>query len=169
MLVIIENGLGSGFFVSDRHIVTNHHVVGNSLDVQVASRALGGLVPARVVAVGNGADRGTQDVAVLEISPKSGTAALSVGVAPGRLDAVTASGFPGAVLETIAVKRGAPLPEANFTQGIITSHQVQQPAGIETLIHTAQIGHGNSGGPLVDAAAVRSGLTRGCHPMRWAK
>ena len=164
VLVMMEHSLGSGFFVSDRYIVTNHHVVGDAREAKVASRVLGGLVPARVVAVGAGAERGTEDIAVLEIAPKAGTSALSVGVAPGRLDPVTASGFPGAVLETIQAKRSAGLPEANFTQGIVTSHQVQQPGAIATIIHTAQIGHGNSGGPLVDAGGCAVGINSWLSP-----
>ena len=164
VLVIMDHSLGSGFFVSDRYIVTNHHVVGDAKEARVASRALGGLVPARVVAVGAGAERGTQDIAVLQIEPKPGTAALSVGVAPGRLDAVTASGYPGAVLETIKASQSDNLPEANFTQGIVTSHQMQQPAGVATIIHTAQIGHGNSGGPLVDAGGCAVGINSWLSP-----
>ena len=164
VLVVVDHSLGSGFFVSDRYIVTNHHVVGAAREAQVASRVLGGLVPARVVAVGSGAERGTQDIAVLEIAPRAGTSALSVGVAPGRLDPVTASGFPGAVLETIQAKRSDGLPEANFTQGIVTSHQVQQPGAIATIIHTAQIGHGNSGGPLVDGGGCAVGINSWLSP-----
>ena len=68
----------------------------------------------------------------------------------------TAAGYPGAVLETI--KDSSSLPEANFTQGILTSRQAQAPAGIGTIIHTAQIGHGNSGGPLVDAGGCAVGV-----------
>ncbi len=168
VLVVMDHSLGSGFFVSDRYIVTNHHVVGEAREAQVASRVLGGLVPARVVAVGTGAERGTQDIAVLEIAPEEGTSALSVGVAPARLDAVTASGFPGAVLETIQAKRSDGLPEANFTQGIVTSHQVQQPGAIATIIHTAQIGHGNSGGRWSTPAVARLASIRGCRPTLWA-
>lgn len=164
VLVVMDHSLGSGFFVSDRYIVTNHHVVGAAREAQVASRVLGGLVPARVVAVGSGAERGTQDIAVLEIAPQAGISALSVGIAPGRLETVTASGFPGAVLETIQAKRSDGLPEANFTQGIVTSHQVQQPGGIATIIHTAQIGHGNSGGPLVDAGGCAVGINSWLSP-----
>ena len=158
VLVLAGDSLGSGFFVSDRAVVTNHHVVGDLREVRVGSAALGGFAPARVVAVGAGDTRGTEDLAVLEIEPKAGTAALQVGVAPERLDPVTAAGYPGAVLETIKGASASALPEANFTQGILTSRQIQAPAGIGTLIHTAQIGHGNSGGPLVDAGGCAVGV-----------
>lgn len=158
VLVLAGDSLGSGFFVSDRHVVTNHHVIGEMHDVRVGSRALGGFVPARVVAVGTGEERGTQDLAVLEIAPKAGTASLQLGVVPERLEPVTAAGFPGAVIETIKAASAANLPEANFTQGILTSRQQQAPAGIGTIIHTAQIGHGNSGGPLVDTGGCAVGV-----------
>lgn len=158
VLVLAGDSLGSGFFISDRNLVTNHHVVGDRTDVKVGSRTLGGFVPARVVAVGAGEERGTQDLAVLEITPKPGTAALQLGVVPDRLAPLTAAGYPGAVLETIEDAALAGLPEANFTQGILTSRQQQAPAGIGTIIHTAQIGHGNSGGPLVDAGGCAVGV-----------
>ena len=158
VLVLAGDSLGSGFFISDRHIVTNHHVVGNLGEVRVGNKALSGFVPARVVAIGSGDKRGTQDLAVLEIAPKPGTASLQVGVVPERLDPLTAAGYPGAVLETIKGGSADALPEANFTQGILTSRQTQAPAGIGTIIHTAQIGHGNSGGPLVDSGGCAVGV-----------
>jgi len=158
VLVLAGDSLGSGFFVSDRAIVTNHHVVGDLREVRVGNKALGGFEPARVVAVGAGDTRGTEDLAVLEVEPKAGTAALQVGAVPERLDPVTAAGYPGAVLETIKGASASDLPEANFSQGILTSRQIQAPAGIGTLIHTAQIGHGNSGGPLVDAGGCAVGV-----------
>ncbi len=158
VLVLAGDSLGSGFFVSDRAIVTNHHVVGDRREVRVGNKALGGFEPAHVVAVGAGDARGTEDLAVLEVEPKAGTAALQIGAVPERLDPVTAAGYPGAVLETIKGASASALPEANFTQGILTSRQVQAPAGIGTLIHTAQIGHGNSGGPLVDAGGCAVGV-----------
>ena len=158
VLVLAGDSLGSGFFVSDRDIVTNHHVVGDLREVRVGNKALGGFESARVVAVGAGDARGTEDLAVLEVEPKAGTAALQVGIVPERLAPVTAAGYPGAVLETIKGASADALPEANFTQGILTSRQVQAPAGIGTLIHTAQIGHGNSGGPLVDAGGCAVGV-----------
>jgi hypothetical protein len=67
-------------------------------------------------------------------------------------------------LETMQRNRASALPEANFTQGIVTSRQVQQPAGIVTIIHTAQIGHGNSGGPLVDAGGCAVGINSWLSP-----
>ena len=156
VLVVAGDSLGSGFFISDRDIVTNHHVVGDLGEVRVGNKALGGFVSGKVVAVGSGQRRGTQDLAVIEIEPKTGTTALQVGVIPERLEPLTAAGYPGAVLETI--KDSSSLPEANFTQGILTSRQAQAPAGIGTIIHTAQIGHGNSGGPLVDAGGCAVGV-----------
>lgn len=165
VLVIAGDSLGSGFFVSDRDVITNHHVVGDAQEAEVGNKAMGGLVHARVLAVGSGAERGTQDIAVLELDqPQPAAAALQIGIAPARMEQVTASGFPGAVLETIKRDRSSPLPEANFTQGIVTQHQVQAPDGIATIIHTAQIGHGNSGGPLVDSGGCAVGINSWLSP-----
>lgn len=158
VLVVNGDSIGSGFFISDRDIVTNHHVVGDSAKVTIGNRALGGFFPAKVVAVGNGRSRGTQDLAVLEIEPNPGSQALKIGVAPERLRPVMAAGFPGAILSTIKLSPNDQLPEANLSAGIVTSHQIQEPDRIGTIIHTAQIGHGNSGGPLVDEGACAVGV-----------
>jgi len=158
VIVLTKEGSGSGFFISDHNIVTNHHVTADFNSVKVGNRALGGFVEAKVIAVGEGRGRGTEDLAVLEIDPKPGVQSLRISSVPAQLARVTAAGFPGAVLQTIQMTQGGPLPEANLTQGIVTSHQNQQPAGIGTIIHTATIGHGNSGGPLVDEGGCAVGV-----------
>ena len=158
VLVVNGNSSGSGFFISERNIVTNHHVVGDASGVMVGNRALGGFVKARVAAVGAGRERGTQDVAVLEIESGSAVPALRIGVTPGRLRPVLAAGFPGAVISTIDLGRTDQLPEANISAGIVTSRQFQKPDGVGAIIHTAQIGPGNSGGPLVDEGACAVGV-----------
>lgn len=158
VLILNGNASGSGFFISETHIVTNHHVVGDSPQVKVGNRALGGFVDAQVIAVGAGRNRGTQDVAVLEVAPGSGALSLRIGVTPQRLRPVMAAGFPGAVLSTMDMRRMDQLPEANISAGIVTSRQLQQPDGIGAIVHTAQIGHGNSGGPLVDEGACAVGV-----------
>jgi S1-C subfamily serine protease len=156
--VIVANGnsIGSGFFLSDRYIVTNHHVVEDSVDVKIGNNALGGFTPATVVATGRGRSRGTQDLAVIEIAPQTRAHSLKLGVVPDRLRGVTAAGFPGAVIST--ERSTSDLPETNLTTGIVTSHQSQKPDGVGTIIHTAQIGHGNSGGPLIDEGGCVVGV-----------
>jgi S1-C subfamily serine protease len=158
VIVVNGNASGSGFFLSDRFVVTNRHVVQQSDVVKIGNKALGGFFPAKVVARGQGASRGTQDLAVLEVEPHSGSQSLKVGMVPERLQSVTAAGFPGAVISTEQRNGPESLPEANFTTGIVTSHQSQKPAGIGTIIHTAQIGHGNSGGPLIDEGGCVVGV-----------
>lgn len=158
--VLVVNGhfSGSGFFISERDIVTNHHVVGESTEVMVGNRALGGLTKARVVAVGSGRSRGTQDIAVLELDAGASSSFLRIGVTPQRLRPVMAAGFPGAVLSTIDPGKTDQLPEANISAGIVTSRQLQKPDGVGAIVHTAQLGHGNSGGPLVDEGACAVGV-----------
>ncbi len=158
VLIINDKTSGSGFFISERNIVTNHHVIGDATQVKVGNRSLGGFVDARVVAVGDGRSNGTQDLAVLEVEPSAGASVLRIGVTPQRLRPVMAAGFPGAVLSTIDVRRTDQLPEANISSGMVTSRQVQQPGGVGAIVHTAQIGHGNSGGPLVDEGACAVGV-----------
>jgi S1-C subfamily serine protease len=158
VIVINGNTSGSGFFFSDRYVMTNHHVVRDATDVKIGNKALGGFIPAKVIAKGRGRTRGTQDLAVLEVQPRPGLQFLKVSIVPERLKTVTAAGFPGAVIST--EQRAGPdgLPQANFTTGIVTSHQNQKPDGVGTIIHTAQIGHGNSGGPLIDEGGCVVGV-----------
>jgi S1-C subfamily serine protease len=158
VLVVNGNFAGSGFFLTDRYVVTNHHVVRDSSEVKVGSKSLGGFFPARVVARGRGRTRGTQDLAVLEVEPQAGRPSLKVSVVPERLKNVTAAGFPGAVTSTEQRTGAESIPQANFTTGIVTSLQNQKPDGIGTIIHTAQIGHGNSGGPLIDEGGCVVGV-----------
>lgn len=158
VIVVNGNTSGSGFFLSDRYVVTNHHVVRDAMDVRIGNKSLGGFIPAKVIAKGRGRTRGTQDLAVLEVQPRPGLQSLKISVVPERLKPVTAAGFPGAVISTEQRADPDSLPQANFTTGIVTSHQNQKPDGVGTIIHTAQIGHGNSGGPLIDEGGCVVGV-----------
>ena len=133
---------GSGFVVDKRgHILTNAHVVANSLDVRV-SFSDHRTVAARVV----GKDADT-DLAVLSVNPQE------VDLRPLQL------GDSGAVRvgdPTVAIGNPFGL-ERTLTTGVVSALQrrITAPSGfaIEDVIQTdAAINPGNSGGPLLDAA-----------------
>ena len=137
-----EQSLGSGFVIDTKgDIVTNDHVVAGASGIRVGFGS-GSTYPAKVV----GADPGS-DLAVVHVNaPSSALHPLafdsSNAVVPG--DPVYAIGNPFGLDRTM-------------TAGIVSAigRDIQAPNGltIPNSIQTdAPINHGNSGGPLLDAA-----------------
>jgi S1-C subfamily serine protease len=144
-----SQSLGSGFVIDKAgHIVTNYHVISGASRVQVSFSSQD-QINAQVV----GSDPST-DIAVLKIDthsraltplPLGDSDAVNVG------DSVFAIGNPFGLTRTL-------------TAGVVSALQRQifapntQP--IEGVIQTdAAINHGNSGGPLIDAAGRVIGVT----------
>ena len=149
---VVDFGHGSGFAVAPNRIVTNAHVV------QVAVGA-----PKDVVAVGVIPSEGNQsyrahivaidparDLALVELDQGTVTpiALYSGPIEDGS--PVAALGYPGNV--DLATARSAedyirPLPP---TRSVGIFSNVRPINGITTLLHTANIARGHSGGPLLD-------------------
>jgi len=144
-----EQSLGSGFVIDKTgHIVTNYHVVQGATKVQVSFSSQDQLA-AKVV----GTDPST-DTAVLKVDaharaftplPLGDSDAVIVG------DPVYAIGNPFGYTRTL-------------TSGLVSAVQRQIEApntlAIDHAIQTdASINHGNSGGPLIDAAGRVIGVT----------
>jgi hypothetical protein len=143
-------GHGSGFAVAPNRIVTNAHVVAQA---QEGKDVAIGIVPsegaqamrARIVAVDP-----ARDLALLEIERGTLT---PIPLYTGPLDdgaPVAALGYPGNV--DLATARSAqdyitPLPP---TRSVGIFSNVRPINGITTLLHTASIARGHSGGPLLD-------------------
>jgi V8-like Glu-specific endopeptidase len=143
-------GHGSGFAVAPNRVVTNAHVVAQA---QEGKDVAIGIVPsegaqamrARIVAVDP-----ARDLALLEIEQGNLT---PIPLYTGPLDdgaPVAALGYPGNV--DLATARSAqdyitPLPP---TRSIGIFSNVRPINGITTLLHTASIARGHSGGPLLD-------------------
>ncbi|MDP5102477.1 MAG: serine protease [Erythrobacter sp.] len=143
---------GSGFAVSATRIVTNAHVVNEALQDDtlrigiVPSEGKGGAF-ARVIAVSP-----RNDLALLEIasgSLKLPPLALAGGVS-ADLGEVSAVGYPMNVdlaqgLDIADIFRAQPpVKSRGFLSGERPSRQ------FDTILHTAPIARGNSGGPLLD-------------------
>lgn len=146
---------GSGFAVSATQIVTNAHVVSEALQDDtlrigiVPSEGKGGAF-ARVVAVSP-----RNDLALLEIaSAKAGGLRLPplalAGGTGASLGEVSAVGYPmnvdlaqGLDIEDI-FRPQPPVKSRGFLSGERPSRQ------FDTILHTAPIARGNSGGPLLD-------------------
>ena len=162
LVLVPPRGMGSGFFISPRHIVTNRHVVdgaANNAPILVTNKLLGGLKPARLVAKSEQGAPGNPDFAVLEIEASSTSPpAMPLTNAMGRLQRVIAAGFPGIVTASDqkleALKQGdrSAIPDLVLTQGAITVVQNRE-SGRPIIGHEATISPGNSGGPLVDDCA----------------
>lgn len=152
VLVLTQQGMGTGFFVAPEMVVTNRHVVEGASKVIVANKALNGGRQGKVVVISDVAGR---DYALIEVklgSPAS-VASLAFNASIKRMDKVSAWGFPG-ILTTEDPKFKALIngdlnvaPEVVYTEGVVSVVLEQNPP---VIVHTAEISQGNSGGPLVD-------------------
>jgi V8-like Glu-specific endopeptidase len=161
---VSDFGHGSGFAVAPNRVVTNAHVVAMA---QEGKQVAIGVIPsqgaqatrARIVAIDP-----ARDLALLEIDQGSLT---PIPLYTGPLDdgtPVAALGYPGNV--DLATARSAedyitPLPP---TRSIGIFSNIRTINGITTLLHTANIARGHSGGPLLDQCGrvlgVNSLITR---------
>jgi S1-C subfamily serine protease len=151
-----QSGLGSGFVISGSgEILTNAHVVTTGTGARIrrvgevfVKFADGNQVPARIVGFDPNAD-----VALLRISP----AGLTLRPLPLGSTADLKVGSPVAAI-------GSPFgEEQSLSVGVISATQrsIDSLTGfkIEGAIQTdAAINHGNSGGPLLDAAGRVLGI-----------
>jgi S1-C subfamily serine protease len=155
-LILTDSSSGTGFFISDRLVVTNGHVVRNMTDqVIVVSSGLGEPVEARVLATTGEPVPRNPDFALLELSaPAPNVTPLELTATPSALTRVVAAGFPGLLLESDAdfqALAGGDLtrvPAMTKWPGDVIALQDMQDGDL--IIHSAQITPGNSGGPLVD-------------------
>ena len=147
-------GHGSGFAVAPNRVVTNAHVVAQVRQAEQEGRTVSvGVVPsqgaqasrARIIAFDP-----ARDLALLEVE-EGRIPAIPLYVGP--LDdgvQIAALGYPGNV--DLATARSAddyiqPLPP---TRSVGIFSNVRPINGITTLLHTANIARGHSGGPLLD-------------------
>jgi hypothetical protein len=188
VFVIMQKGAssGSGFFIGDRYIVTNRHVVENAIDeahIYVASRTFGGVRRARVFAKTPPLVKGAgpqPDFAVLEVEPVAGVSALKLGVAPPKLSTAYIAGYPGFLVahdvafdkfidelkealtqgdddQRLAARRFT-VPGADLRYGRINNTMTSGNTETPIVVHDMQVAHGNSGGPLVDACGRLGGV-----------
>jgi S1-C subfamily serine protease len=179
---------GSGFFISDRHVVTNRHVVqgGDEDLVFIASKAVGGARRARILGVtppAADASEFSPDFAVLEVEPPSAVKPLALGVAPPKLSTAYVAGFPGFLVahdnayerfwrqlkeavssgegDRALAAQGIETPSADLRYGRINNVMRVGRDELPVVIHDMQLAHGNSGGPLVDACGRLGGVNTG--------
>lgn len=143
---------GTGFAVSSKSIVTNAHVVqdalnDDSLQVGIIPSGGGDAVYGQIVKVSP-----RQDLALIQLTGdlRLPPLALASGPTPDSGE-VTSVGYPMNVdraqgLEIADLFRSQPpVKSRGFVSGSRPSRQ------FDTVLHTAPIARGNSGGPLLDA------------------
>lgn len=161
-------GIGSGFFINERQIVTNRHVVESAASgrVFVANKTLTQPIPVRIIAATRSTaqmqSQSPVDFALLEVEQPTGIAGIALPAAADRLSAVTAAGFTMTLVQNdqafkkLLAGDASAMPEMVVTQGIVTV--VQQKGSAALVFHTATISNGNSGGPLTDACGRLVGI-----------
>ena len=168
VLILSENGFGSGFFVTPSKIVTNGHVVQDSAtkgsEVFVVNENIG-VHRAKVSDIQFSGEY-AEDFALLSIDEQVGIPLTLVNVqSPGdyKLDKVFAAGFPGSVIESdedfinLIQTDEFSVPDLVITDGTVSSHQ-KVFGEVLAFVHTAQISGGNSGGPLVNQCGDVMGM-----------
>jgi len=137
--VMHDNVSGSGFYIADGYLLTNHHVVGTAHYVKV--RMAGG----RVIVGEVVRDDVRRDAALVKTEP--------AGVAPLRMNVAE----PKIGEDVFAI--GSPLGQelaGTFTRGVMSG--TRQVNGLDYLQSDVAINPGNSGGPLLDGSSSVIGM-----------
>jgi serine protease Do len=167
VLVISEQGSGSGFFVSPSYVVTNHHVVGRGApgsEALVISKHLKTGYIGTVVATSPPGQTMQADFAVIRVDlPANAAQPLALANEPAVLSEVVAAGYPAigmAVdrnLRRLAAGDLKAAPEVVLTKGTVSAIQNKE-RDTPMLLHSADISAGNSGGPLIDSCGRVVGI-----------
>jgi S1-C subfamily serine protease len=140
-----ESGMGSGFIISKRRILTNAHVVSNARFIAIEKEGDARRYEARVKFIAHDCD-----LAMLEVMDADfyqGTSRLPLGGVPQLDSVVTVLGYP------IGGDR------LSVTRGIVSriDYQVYSHSGVDSHLAIqidAAINPGNSGGPVIQNGAV---------------
>ncbi|MEI6322343.1 MAG: trypsin-like peptidase domain-containing protein [bacterium] len=141
----IEGGVGSGFVISGKRILTNAHVVSNARFITLTREGLSHPYIARVRFIAHDCD-----LAILSVDDASffeGTRELSIGGVPSIESAVSVYGYPLGG-ERLSVTRGvvSRIDFQPYSHSAVDSHLVIQI--------DAAINPGNSGGPVLQNGKV---------------
>ncbi len=163
--VLLDKGdsysMGSAFIVAEGYAVTNAHVVGSAKGVLLMNSRLRP-VKASVVRKEYDDETGGNDFALLRFSSSAKLPVLSFTLRVNRMDRVSAWGFPVLVtqfdesLDDLLEGKRTKAPPVVYTEGTVSA--VVERRGRKTVIHSAAIAGGNSGGPLVNARGEVVGI-----------
>lgn len=149
-------GTGTAFFIAPDLLVTNRHVIqaGDADRIVLTSESLGDVVRARVVARSPDGQPGDPDFALLRTEGPAAPGVLPLAPAHSKLMDVIVAGYPGLALQTdagflkLAYGDRTSAPDMHQNRGEIRS--TQELPGTTSIIHTADVLTGYSGGPLID-------------------
>ncbi|MDR1875727.1 MAG: serine protease [Synergistaceae bacterium] len=167
---IISNG--SGFLVADGCVMTNAHVV-NKVRRGGKIYVLNESIPMREAAIVDmvlddpGRGIGMKDFALLRFTPPKGVKlpTLSFNLEVKRMDMVSAWGYPAMVTRLDRSTR--PIVRDGDTRGLTPAPVVYTEGTVSTIvnngfgstiIHSANVTGGNSGGPLVNSRGEVVGI-----------
>lgn len=148
---IFPIGHGTGFVVANERIVTNAHVINQALEddrlaIGIVPPEGGDAVYARPISVSP-----RNDLAILKTTKNMNLPVLTIAGNPASgQSSVTAIGYPMNVDRAQGLDQNdlfraiPPVMSTGFLSGRRPSREM------DTLLHTAPIARGNSGGPLVD-------------------
>lgn len=147
---------GTAFFVAPDLLVTNRHVVGQADPgmILITSESLGRIHRARLTAISPEGRPGEPDFALLRLDSASAPAVLPLASDHAKLMDVVVAGYPGLALAgdagfmKLAAGDMTAAPDMHQNRGQVRS--TQELGGATTIIHTADVLTGYSGGPLVD-------------------
>jgi hypothetical protein len=161
------SGHGTGFYITEEHVLTNHHVVtlggdpppGATVAIVVRAAGLTETYKAEVVWLSK-----ELDLAVIKVTGLSRVPLVLSSAPPREYPtkgmAVWAIGFPG--LGDVVMADKTEQASATVTRGVVgrvgigTGGDEHKPRAV--IQHDASINRGNSGGPLLDSCGVVVGV-----------
>lgn len=163
VIIVADDGTGSGFFVTPDTIATNAHVVNGARNgtVLVASKRLGRVLRGRIVFQSNLDGREWPDIAFIKLDEAAAPAVVTLSPEVGKLDQVVAAGYPGLLshsdqgVRRLVSGEAAAAPELVFERGAVATLN-REAANL--IVHSAFLAQGNSGGPLFDSCGRTIGI-----------
>jgi S1-C subfamily serine protease len=155
VMIIADDVIGTGFFISRDLVVTNRHVVEQARRLFIAGKYVG-LAPAQPVALGR--ETALTDFALLRVSPQPSVMPFGLAVPSRPMTPIIAAGYPGLHLTTDVMYQRLRSGDATaaaglspvFQTGVVSHLQPHAEQAVTLVIHGAEIAPGNSGGPLLD-------------------
>ncbi len=151
--------MGTGFVVAPNYIMSNGHVVAEGKSFYVVGKHFSPK-EARLI---EWIDNDIKDFALLKVNMPADLPVLSFNMTSNRTDRVSAWGFPYMVaqydknLDNLFEGVQNSMPPVVYTEGHVSAF-LQAPNGRKSIVHTAAIAGGNSGGPLVNSRGEVIGI-----------